>query len=40
MIRFVLRLIVADRNLDGLRIVEKFNWTCSALVFPLAWVRR
>ena len=33
---FSLRIFVADGDTDGLRIVDKANWTGKALVFPRA----
>lgn len=33
---FSLCIFVADGDPDGLRIVDKSNWICKALVFPRA----
>jgi len=33
---FTLHIFVADGDPDGLRIVERSNWTGKALVFPRA----
>lgn len=33
---FSLRILVADGDPDGLRIVDKSNWIGKALVFPRA----
>ncbi len=37
---FSLRIVVADGDSDGLRVVKRSNWIGKALIFPRALLRK